>query len=258
MQSRKGRLAGKVALITGGTSGIGLATAELFLKEGAEVALSGRSRTRGQEALRHLGRHRRRAIFIQGDVAKAADASRMVRATLREFGRLDILVNNAGVFLERRLDQTTEEEWDFMLDTNLKGAYLVAKAAVEHMSRRGGGSIVNVASDAGLVGNYRSAAYCASKGGLVLLTKAMALDHASQHIRVNCVCPGIIETPMFDREIAAASDPKRYRDETLSFYPLGRPGRPEEVARAILFLAAESSAYVTGAALVVDGGATAI
>jgi meso-butanediol dehydrogenase/(S,S)-butanediol dehydrogenase/diacetyl reductase len=192
------KLSGRVALITGGTEGIGYATASLFLREGAKVAISGRSSEKGEKAMSEL-RKLGEVLFVEGDVSKATDASRMVESTVSEFGRLDVVFNNAGVFFERTAEQTTEEEWDRLMGINLKGTFLVSKYAIPHMKRLGGGVIINNSSDAGLVGNRLSAAYCASKGGVTLLTKAMALDHAKDNIRVNCVNPGVLDTPMVAR-----------------------------------------------------------
>jgi NAD(P)-dependent dehydrogenase (short-subunit alcohol dehydrogenase family) len=250
------KLEGKVALITGGTEGIGLATARLFLREGARVVISSRSAEKGAKAIGELERLGE-VLFVDGDVSKSADASRMVESTVSRFGRLDIVFNNAGVFVERTAEQTTEDEWDRLIDVNLKGTFLVSKYAVPHMRRQGGGVIINNSSDAGLVGNRVSAAYCASKGGVTLLTKAMALDHAKDNIRINCVNPGVIDTPMVAQEASISGDPERYMKQMDRDHPMGRIGRPEEVAKAVLFLASGESSFVTGTALSVDGGLTA-
>jgi NAD(P)-dependent dehydrogenase (short-subunit alcohol dehydrogenase family) len=250
------KLEGKVALITGGTEGIGFATARLFLKEGAKVAVSSRSPEKGAKAISEL-RMLGEVIFVEGDVSKSCDASRMVESTVSEFGRIDIVFNNAGVFVEKTADLTTEEEWDRLIDINLKGTFLVSKYAIPHMRRQGGGVIINNSSDAGLVGNRVSAAYCASKGGVTLLTKAMALDHAKDNIRVNCVNPGVIDTPMVAQEASLSGDPDKYMRQMDRDHPMGRIGKPEEVAKAVLFLASNESSFVTGTALSVDGGLTA-
>ncbi len=250
------RLNGKVALVTGGTEGMGYATAELFLKTGAKVAISGRSESKGAAAVSNLS-SLGETFFVRGDVSVSEDAKRMVDATVERYGRIDILFNNAGVYLEKPAEDTTEKEWDLVLDVNLKGTFLVSKHAIPHMKRQGGGVIVNNSSDAGLVGNRSCAAYCASKGGVTILTKAMALDYAKDNIRVNCVNPAVIDTPMVAREVARSDDPDEYTRRMNIDHPIGRIGRPEEVAKAVLFLASDEASFITGASLSVDGGLTA-
>jgi len=251
------RLAEKVALITGGTSGIGRATAVLFAREGAKVAIAGRSEERGREAVDEIADAGGRAIFVPADVRAADDCRRAVDETVKAFGRLDVLFNNAGVYVPNDAIGCSEEEWDEQIDTSLKGTFLMSKFALPVMIDQGGGSIINNASGWGLVGGDRAVAYCAAKGGVVVLTKAMAIDHGPQGIRVNCICPGDTVTPMehedarrrgmtWEAYVAGASD-----------RPLGRMGRPEEVAMAALFLASNESSFVTGAALPVDGGGVA-
>jgi len=252
-----GRFEGRVVLITGGSSGIGLATARAFLSEGAKVAITGRSLERLKKAEREL-RRLGEVLALPGDVARAADVKRFVAKTKQAFGPIDVLVNNAGIFISRTLEATTEREYDQMVDINLKGVYLCAKAVLPSMRRRKRGAIVNVASDAGLVGNRSSAVYCASKGGLVLLTKAMALDHAKEGIRINVVCPGEVDTPMLWREAELSGHPAKYYRELVDPIPLGRAAKPGEIARAILFLAGDESSFITGTAISVDGGSTAV
>ena len=250
------KLKHKTALITGGSDGMGFATAELFLNEGANVAIAGRSRGRGEKALARL-RRLGPVIFVQGDVSRPSDARRMVENTVRRFGRIDILFNNAGVYLEKFAEDTTEEEWDRVVDINLKGTFLVSKYAIPHMRRQCSGVIVNNSSDAGLIGNRSCPAYCASKGGVTIMTKAMALDLAKDGIRVNCVNPGVIDTSMLEREVRASADRKKYLKEAVDMHPIGRLGRPQEVAHAVLFLASDEARFVTGTALSIDGGTTA-
>ena len=251
------RLADRVALITGGTSGIGRATAALFALEGARVGLTGRNEARGREVVGQIETAGGKALFIRSDVRLAADCRRTVEETIRTFGRLDILFNNAGVFVPHTVPDCTEEEWDETIDTSLKGTFLMSKFALPAMIARGRGVIINNSSGWGLVGGDAAAAYCAAKGGVVLLTKAMAIDHGRQGIRVNCICPVDVETPMLPEDA-------RRRGMTWEAYlagaanrPLGRIGQPEEIARAALFLASDDASFMTGAALAVDGGGTA-
>ena len=250
-------LPGSAVLITGGTSGIGRATAELFAEQGAAVAFTGRDADRGTGLAELIRAGGRDALFIPADVRAAADCTRTVEDTLAAFGRIDVLVNNAGTYVPNDALGCSEEEWDAQVDTSLKGTFLMSRAVLPHMIERGSGAIVNNASGWGLVGGAEAVAYCAAKGGVVLLTKAMAIDHGPQGIRVNAVCPGDTETPM---EYADAERKgwtwERYV-EWASDRPLGRMGAPEEVARAILFLASEDSSFITGAALSVDGGGIA-
>jgi len=251
------RLANRVALITGGTSGIGRASARLFAQEGASVAITGRDEARGQEAVAEIVQAGGSAIFLRSDVRLDAACRRAVNDTVRAFGRLDILFNNAGVFYPHTVVDCTEEEWDLTIDICLKGTYLMCRHALPVMIAQGSGTILNNASGWGLEGGDQAAAYCAAKGGVVLLTKAMAVDHSRQGIRVNCICPGDVDTPMllddaqrrdlsWDSYLASASD-----------RPMGRIGRPEEIARAALFLVSDDASFMTGAIVAVDGGGTA-
>lgn len=250
-----GKLDGKVALITGGTRGIGYATALLFLKEGAKVAITGRSEKHGKEAIHKLKNERfKDMIFIQGDVSKSADAKKMIQTTVELFEQLDILFNNAGIWIEGTAEMASEADWDSVIDVNLKGTFLCSKYALSYLKKTKG-AIVNTASCDGLVAEPESVAYCASKGGVVLLTKAIALDHAKEGIRVNCVCPGAIMTPMLEQDIPASGpEREKYFKETAEAHPIGRIGDPEEVAKVVLFLASDDSSFITGTAISVDGG----
>jgi len=251
------RLQQQVALITGGTSGIGEATALLFAQEGARVALTGRNEKRGHavtEAILKAGGH---AIFLRTDVRKAAECERAVTETAKAFGRLDILFNNAGIFYPHDTLECSEQEWDEQIDINLKGTFLMSKAALPGMIEQGRGVIVNNSSGWGIVGGDRAVAYCASKGGVVLMTKAMAIDHGRQGIRVNCVCPGDVETPMLPQDAKMRGQKWEDYIAGCANRPLGRVGTAEEIAKAVLFLASDDSSFMTGAALVVDGGGTA-
>jgi NAD(P)-dependent dehydrogenase (short-subunit alcohol dehydrogenase family) len=252
------RLDGKTALITGATSGIGEATAIMFAEEGASVAVVGRDADRGhavEEVIRSAGG---KATFVQADVRRADDCHRAVGETIEQFGRLDVLFNNAGVYVANDTLGCSEEEWDAQVDTSLKGAFLMSKFALPHMVAQGSGSIVNCSSGWGLVGGEKAVAYCAAKGGMVVMTKAMALDHGGQGIRVNAVCPGDTDTPM---EHEDAKNQGKSWDEYVRWATEGRPiarmASPDEVARAVLFLASDESSFITGAALPVDGGAVA-
>jgi NAD(P)-dependent dehydrogenase (short-subunit alcohol dehydrogenase family) len=249
------KLNGKVALITGGTRGIGYATALLFLKEGAKVAISGRSKKQGKKAILKLKSEGfKHVVFIQGDVSKSTDVERMTHAAAKQFGSLDVLINNAGIWSTGNVEDTAEADWDRVIDVNLKGVFLCSKYALPFLKKTKG-VIVNIASSDGLVAEPECVAYCASKGGVVLLTKAMALDHAKEGIRVNCVCPGDVMTPMLEQDLIQSGIARQdYLKKEAESHPIGRIGEPEEVAKAILFLASHDSSFVTGTALSVDGG----
>ena len=251
------RLQDKVALITGGTSGIGQATAILFAKEGAKIAVTGRNETRGNVVTEQITKNGGHAIFIPVDVRKNSDCQLAVDEILRDFGRIDILFNNAGVFYPHTTLECSEEEWDEQIDINLKGTFLMSKAVLPHMIQQRGGVIINNSSGWGIVGGDAAVAYCASKGGVVLLTKAMAIDHGRQGIRVNCICPGDVDTPMLPED--ARMRGMKWEDYLAGCAnrPLGRIGTADEIAKAALFLASDDSSFMTGAALVVDGGGTA-
>ena len=251
------RLAGKVALITGGTSGIGEATALLFAKEGAKVAITGRNESRGHAVTARILEQGGKVVFIRTDVRKANECSRAVDETLATFGRVDILFNNAGVFYPHTTLECSEEEWDLQIDINLKGTFLMSKFVLPGMIAQGAGVIINNSSGWGIVGGDRAVAYCASKGGVVLLTKAMAVDHGRQGVRVNCICPGDVDTPMLPEDAKLRGLDWKTYIEGCANRPLGRVGTADEIARAVLFLASDDSSFMTGATLVVDGGGTA-
>ncbi len=252
------RFEGKAVIITGGNSGIGLATARLFLEEGAKVVLAARNEVRGREALASLAFATDRLIFIPCDVRLRSDCARVVQQTVETFGRLDVLFNNAGVvYIDHTVVNTPEEMWDETIDVNLKGVYLMSQAAIPVMVNGGGGVIIHNASVFGLVGGMGAAAYCAAKGGVVLLTKAMALDHAAQNIRVNCICPGSVDTPMLRAEMEELGGIEKMKPIFAARHPLNRISSAEEVARAVLFLASDEASFITGVALPIDGGRTA-
>jgi NAD(P)-dependent dehydrogenase (short-subunit alcohol dehydrogenase family) len=251
------RLANKAALITGGTSGIGEATALLFAKEGAKVAIAGRNESRGHAITAQILERGGEAIFLRTDVRRAEECHRAVEATIRSFGRIDILFNNAGVFYPHTILECSEEEWDLQIDVNLKGTFLMSKFALPGMIAQGSGVIINNSSGWGIAGGDKAVAYCASKGGVVLLTKAMAIDHGRQGIRVNCICPGDVDTPMLPEDARLRGLEWNAYIAGCADRPMGRIGTPEEIAKAVLFLASDDSSFMTGAALVVDGGGTA-
>jgi NAD(P)-dependent dehydrogenase (short-subunit alcohol dehydrogenase family) len=251
------RLQSRVALITGGTSGIGEASAVLFAKEGAQVTITGRDQRRGNDVADRIIKNGGKAIFVRADVRNAAECGDAVNQTLSAYSRLDILFNNAGVFFPHTTVDCSEEEWDLQMDVNLKGTFLMSKAALPHMIEQRSGVIINNSSGWGIAGGDSAVAYCASKGGVVLLTKAMAIDHGRQGIRVNCICPGDVNTPMLPED--ARMRGLKWEDYLAGCAnrPLGRIGTTEEIARAALFLASDDSSFMTGAALVVDGGGIA-
>ncbi len=252
------KLQDKVAIITGGAMGIGAATARLFAAEGAQVVIGDVADELAQQVVAAIAAAGGRATRYHVDVRHPAEVEQLVHGAIEFFGGLDILINNAGVALAKSTTDTTPDEWERVLGINLTGAWLCARATIPAMIRRGGGVIVNVASNAGLVGFPNLAAYCASKGGLIQLTKAIALDCAPQGIRVNAICPGHTRTPMGDGFIAAQPDPAAFvRDFVNAQHPIGRMAEAEEVARAILFLASDDSSFITGSILPADGGYTA-
>jgi NAD(P)-dependent dehydrogenase (short-subunit alcohol dehydrogenase family) len=247
------RLTDRVAMITGAGSGIGRASAMLFAEEGARVAVVDLDQNGADATVAQIRRSGGEAPAIQGDVRVPADAEKMVGTAVSEFGGIDILFNNAGVGSWGNVTNTSEDEWDRTFDTNVKSIYLVSRHAVPEMLKRGQGSIINMASISAFKTDRNITAYCASKGAVVTLTKAMAMDHAPD-IRVNCLAPGHIPTPMLEGPLA---DVPTLRDRLLDDLIVGRFGTPEEIAYSALFLASDESSFVTGSVLVVDGGATA-
>lgn len=251
------RLKDKVALITGGGTGIGRAAAIVFAKEGAKVAVTGRRKGPLGETVSVIKSGGGKAIMVEGDVSVAKDAERMVKETTKAFGGLNILVNNAGVnYKSGGTVETDEDGWDVVMDINVKGVYLVSRAAVSKMEKTGG-SIINMASIFGIVGYPKAVAYCASKGAVVNLTRSMALDLAERKIRVNCICPGVVDTPMARGWMEKHGGYETVAKEVSAQHPLGRLGEPEDIAHACLYLASDEASWVTGAILPVDGGFTA-
>jgi len=242
-------LKGKVAIVTGGSRGIGKATAILLAEYGAQVVITSKNKTSLEIALKEI----KNGIGFQGDIRKEEDVIDVVRNTVEKFGRIDILVNNAGVFPNiKPLHEISEEEWNEVIDINLTGQFRFTKAVLPHLMKIGG-SIVNVSSDAGLKSfeNFQADAYTASKAALVLLTKAWAVEYAKYKIRVNCVCPGIVETDMTKPFLSNDIE----RAMAVAEHPIGRIGMPEDVAQAIVYLVSEDSSWVSGAILPIDGGA---
>ncbi|HAL62400.1 MAG TPA: short-chain dehydrogenase [Chloroflexi bacterium] len=251
------RLAGKVAIITGAGAGIGRATALLFAREGAEVVVADCDPEKGAETVSLIKENGGAAIFVQVDVSKAADVKKMVKTSVERYGKLDILINNAGIYAQADVVEAAEEEWDRLLDVNLKGVFLCSKYSIPEMIKGGGGTIVNIGSEAGIVGIKNQVAYNVSKSGVIALTKSMAIDFAAHNIRVNCVCPGTTETPLVKAALERAPDPAAARRALEEVRPANRLGRPEEIAAGILYLASDESLYATGSILSIDGGYTA-
>ncbi len=250
-------LNGKRAIITGGASGIGRATAELFVEEGAAVAIADINDAAGAELVEEIRGNGGKAIYLHCDVTRAEDCRRAVQKTIDQLGGLDILFNNAGVIRRADVVETSEADWDMVMAVNVKSVFLMSKFALPAMVAGGGGAIINSASGWGLKGGGKAVSYCASKAAVVNMTRAMAIDHGPQNIRVNCVCPGDTDTAMLRDEAQQLSQSEREFMAEAADRPMGRYGEPIEVAQAVLFLASEASSYVTGAALVVDGGGIA-
>ena len=252
------KLKDKVALITGGNSGIGKATAILFAQEGARVFIAARNSETGKETVDEIEASGGFARHIQCDVRLAGDCQRAVETCIEQFDRLDILFNNAGVVLLGSIEETDEATWDQVMNTNVKGVYLMSRAAIPVMRKQGKGVIVNNASDWGIVGGEKAVAYCASKGAVVLMTKAMAIDHAKEGIRINAICPGETYVPRWNKRVEATGQTiEEFIDAYAQNIPMGRVAQAEEMARAVLFLVSDASSFMTGAALIVDGGQTA-
>ncbi len=248
------RLEGEVAIVTGGNSGIGRAAAELFAREGARVVIGARHKKRGEETVRIIREAGGDAIFVSTDVTREAQVRRLVRETVKAFGKITILFNNAGIFLKGTVVDIPVRDWNQVIDVNVKGVFLCSRYVIPEMIKAGGGSIINCSSVSGVVGNNEGSAYNASKGAVQNLTKNMALDFVGKGIRVNNICPGVIETPMLVGDIETPQKLRQVRRRSGKKQVMGRWGRSEEVAEAVLFLASREASYVNGTSILVDGG----
>lgn len=251
------RFADKVAVVTGAGGGIGRATAEAFAAEGASVAVVDLKQALLDEVVPAIQRAGGKAIAVRADVSETEGARRIASETVAAFGGIDVLVNNAAIELYGTVVEMPEDQWDRVVAVNLRGVYLVSRYCIPHIAARGGGAVVHVASVQAFTCLPRSAAYVATKGAVVALTRAMALDHAADGIRVNCVCPGSIETPLLHYAAGQENDPRAAFAQWAGKHPIGRIGKPEEVANVILFLASDQSSFVTGSPYLVDGALSA-
>lgn len=246
------RLKDKAAIVTGGGSGIGKAIAAAFVREGASVAIAGRDAAKLEHAAQEIGP---RCLALAADISKQEDVKKLVAAVMEKFHRIDVLVNNAAVLLPGTAEQLSEEDFDQTFSINVRGLWLLSRAVLPQMraSKSGGGSIINIGSVLSTLGARGRVVYAASKGAVLAMTRAMALDHAAENIRVNCICPGIVETEM----VARFSTDENVRRQRLAMHPAGRFGQPEDVAGLAVFLASDESAWITGTAQTVDGGYSA-
>ncbi|KGX90018.1 SDR family NAD(P)-dependent oxidoreductase [Pontibacillus marinus] len=247
------KLKNKIAIVTGGTKGIGKAIATKFAYEGASVFIVGRNKQAGEKVVKET---QGQISFIQADVSKPDEVKKLVDQTVQQTGRLDILVNNAGVQHEQNIEHTSPEDWDKVMNVNLKSVFLCSKYAIPHMRHQGGGKIINTASIDGYWAEPNLGAYCTSKGGVLSLTKSIALDFARDGVLCNCICPGYIETEMTESYMNAQSDPEHARNQLANRHPVQRMGKPEDIAEAAFWLAIQESNFVTGQSITVDGGLT--
>ena len=251
------RLSGKVALITGGGTGIGRACALAFAREGAKIAVAGRRREPLEAVLREIEGAGSKALALTCDVTQTASVAAALSQSEQHFGRLDTIVNNAGAVVVATAEHTSDEDWQQVIATNLTGTFLVSRAALPLLRKAGGGSIVNIGSVLGLVARKERAAYCAAKAGVSGLTRAMAVDHAKDRIRVNCICPTIVETELGMQSIRQAPNAEAEIQRRIAEIPIGRMGTPEDVALMAVYLASDEASWVTGASFPLDGGVTA-
>jgi meso-butanediol dehydrogenase / (S,S)-butanediol dehydrogenase / diacetyl reductase len=251
------RLAGQVALITGGGTGIGYAIALAFGREGAKVVVAARRKDKLSEVVKAIAAQGGEALAVECDVTQAVDAEKTVRETTHRFGKLNTLVNNAGLWSSATIETTSEADFEQVMRVNVSGPFLMSRAALPALRQAGGGSIINTGSVLGLYAMKSRAAYCASKGAVTMLTKAMALDHAQDNIRVNCICPALVETDMVKDLFGASPAGQAVRQARIGGIPLGRIGQPQDVAELAVYLASPESSWMTGVAIPLDGGISA-
>jgi NAD(P)-dependent dehydrogenase (short-subunit alcohol dehydrogenase family) len=249
------KLKDKVAIVTGSSKGIGEGIAKVFVREGAKVVVTCRTQEAGKRMVEELKKDHGRAMYIQTDVTKSDDIRRMIDTTIQTFGKLDILVNNAGYHLSKNVEETSEDEWEFIINTNLRSTFLCSKYSIPHL-RKTKGNIINISSMVGVVGQPNAGAYSATKGGQIAMTKNMAIDFAPDGIRVNVICPGWIQTPLVEDWFGQQKDPAAVRKYIYGQHPLGRIGTIEECGHAAAFLASEEAAFITGSVISIDGGIT--
>jgi NAD(P)-dependent dehydrogenase (short-subunit alcohol dehydrogenase family) len=249
------KLKGKIAIVTGSSKGIGLGIARVFHNEGAKVVVTCRTESEGRKIADELGAAQGKAIFVKTDVTKSQDIRNLIDVTIKTFGKLDILVNNAGYHISKNAEQTSEEEWEFIQNTNLRSTFLCSKYAMAHLKKTKG-NIINISSMVGVVGQPNAAAYSATKGGQIAMTKNMAIDFAPDGIRVNVICPGWIQTPLVEDWFEQQQDPDAARKYIYSQHPLGRIGTIEECGYLAAFIASDEALFITGARFDIDGGVT--
>ena len=250
------RLENKVSVITGASKGIGKSIAKKFAFEGSKVSICSRtsSKKEGLKVVDEIVKNGGEAIYSSVDVSKYNEVEKLIQKTIDEWGKIDILVNNAGIGMLKSIEDTSSNEWKNIMENNLESVFNCTKSVIPHMRENGGGSIINLASVASYVGFADDAAYCASKGGVLMLTRQTALDYSKENIRVNSICPGFIETPELIHYLSQTENPKLEMEKVIDYHPIGRIGTTEEVANVALFLASDESSFVTGADLAVDGG----
>ena len=248
------RFSDRVVIVTGATSGVGAATARLFAKEGAKVVVVGRRPVDGERVVAQIKEAGGEALFVATDITKKADVESMVARCMEAYGRIDVLFNNAGMAIVKPFQEYSEEEWDVQIDTHMKGTFLCSSLAIPVMTAQGGGVIINMGSTWSYTAYPGWAIYCAAKGGILMLTRAMAVDLAPHNIRVNCVCPGAIRTELTDMAIEESDDPVGYETFIADNHPMQSIGEPEDVGKTVMFLASDDASWVTGADWAVDGG----